>query len=191
MIAIIDYGINETTELTNALAKLGVKHIVTKNEKEIINANQIILSNADNLHKAVKRLHLFNLFSLLRLLKKPTLGISLGMNLLSSKSDDGTACLGLLDFAINTLPQNKIIGMKKVKIISLNELFTDIESDTEFYFSNNYNSNLSNYTTAIVNDDNPFSAAVKKDNFFGVQFLPEKSGDSGLQILKNFSQINF
>ena len=73
MIAIIDYGINETNGLVKSLSELGAKFIVTRNERDIINCDKVIISNAPNLSKAIKRIHLFNLFSLLRFLKKPTL----------------------------------------------------------------------------------------------------------------------
>ncbi len=192
MIGIIDYGINDTSELTEALTKLNINFIKTRNEKDIIHCNKIIISDASNLSKAVKRIHLFNLFSLLRFLKKPTLGISLGMDLLCNKSNDGISCLGLVESDIinDTLGEVnfQLPGMKKVGITKENKLFANIKNETLFYFANNYHINISDYTIANTRGDIQYSAAIQKDNFYGVQFLPEKSGEQGLQILENFTQ---
>ena len=193
MIGIIDYGINDTSGLTKALTKLDIDFLKTRNEKDIIHCDKIIISDASNLSKAVKRIHLFNLFSLIRFLKKPTLGISLGMDLLCNKSNDGISCLGLIESdvmddtiadAIITIP-----GMKKIEITKENKLFSNIESGTQFYFSNNYHIDITNSTIAVTSGENKYSAAIQKDNFYGVQFLPERSGEQGLQILKNFALI--
>ncbi len=193
MIGIIDYGINDTSELTEALTKLNINFIKTRNEKDIIHCNKIIISDASNLSKAVKRIHLFNLFSLLRFLKKPTLGISLGMDLLCNKSNDGISCLGLVESDIinDTLEEVniKIPGMEKIEITKENKLFANIKNNTLFYFANSYYINISDYTIANTSGVMKYSAAIQKDNFYGVQFLPEKSGEQGLQILKNFTQF--
>lgn len=190
MIAIIDYGINQTTDLTKALTLLGVEFIVTHNEKDIISSDKVIISDASNLSKAIKRIHLFNLFSLLRFLNKPTLGISLGMDLLCNKSNDGISCLGLIESdVISDIIKDVVITiptMKKVEIIIENKLFENIKNGTEFYFSSNYHVDITNSTIAVAKGETKFSAAIQKDNFYGVQFLPEKSGNQGLQILKNF-----
>jgi len=190
MIAIIDYGINQTTDLTKALTLLGVEFIVTHNEKDIFSSDKVIISDASNLSKAIKRIHLFNLFSLLRFLNKPTLGISLGMDLLCNKSNDGISCLGLIESdVISDIIKDVVITiptMKKVEIIIENKLFENIKNGTEFYFSSNYHVDITNSTIAVAKGETKFSAAIQKDNFYGVQFLPEKSGDQGLQILKNF-----
>ncbi|MCF6271523.1 MAG: imidazole glycerol phosphate synthase subunit HisH [Melioribacteraceae bacterium] len=190
MIGIIDYGINDTSELTEILTSLNIDYLKTRNEKDIIHCDKIIISDASNLSKAVKRIHLFNLFSLLRILKKPTLGISLGMDLLCNRSNDGISCLGLINSDIVNDSMNEVVlripGMKEIEIIKKNRLFSNIEKGTEFYFTNNYHIDISDSTIAIANDENPFSAAIQKDNFYGVQFLPEKSGEQGIQILNNF-----
>lgn len=192
MIGIIDYGINDTSELAKALTLLNIDFIKTRNEKDIIHCDKFIISDASNLSKAVKRIHLFNLFSLLRLLKKPTLGISLGMDLLCNKSNDGISCLGLIESnVINDTMTDAIInipGMKEIVITKENKLFSNIENGTQFYFSNNYHIDITESTIAATSGENQYSAAIQKDNFYGVQFLPEKSGKQGLQILKNFAQ---
>jgi glutamine amidotransferase len=133
-----------------------------------------------------------NLFSLLRFLKKPTLGISLGMDLLCNKSNDGISCLGLIESdVVNDMINEAVInlpGMKSVNVTKTNELFSNIPNGSEFYFANNYHVDISDETIATAGESTLFSAAIQHENFYGVQFLPEKSGDIGLQILKNFSQ---
>jgi len=190
MIAIIDYGLNPTNDLTNAIKSLGIEFIVTHNEKEILNCNKVIISDASNISKAIKRFHLFNLFSLLRFLKKPILGISLGMDLLCNKTNDGIACLGVIETDVinNVITDATILipKMKKVEIIKENKLLENIKSGAEFYFSSNYHVDITDSTIAISDGETIFSAAIQKDNFYGVQFLPEKSGENGLQIIKNF-----
>jgi len=191
MIGIIDYGINDTSELSKALTLLNIDFIKTRNEKDIIHCDKIIISDASNLSKAVKRIHLFNLYSLIRFLKKPTLGISLGMDLLCNKSNDGISCLGLIESdVINDTMADAIItipGMKEIEITKENKLFSNIENNTPFYFSNNYHIDITDSTIALTSGKNKYSAAIQKDNFYGVQFLPEKSGVQGFQILKNFA----
>ena len=193
MIAVIDYGINKTTDLLECLSKIGTEFIVTNNERDIINCDHVIIGDASNLSKAIKRIHLMNLFSLLRFLKKPTLGISLGMEILCNKSNDGISCLGLIESdVVNDLMNDAVInlpGMKSINIPKANKLFSNIKNGTEFYFANNYHVDISDETIATSGKHNLFSAAVQRDNFYGVQFLPEKSGEQGLKILKNFSQI--
>jgi len=191
MIGIIDYGINDTSELAKALTQLDIDFIKTRNEMDIIHCDKIIISDAPNLSKAVKRIHLFNLYSLIRFLKKPTLGISLGMDLLCNKSNDGISCLGLIESEVinDNLAEAKITipGMKEIEITKGNKLFLEIENGTQFYFSNNYHTEIIDSTIAVTKGENPYSAAIQKDNFYGVQFLPEKSGVQGFQILKNFA----
>jgi len=191
MIGIIDYGINDTSELTEILSSLNIDFIKTRNEKDIIHCDKIIISDASNLSKAVKRIHLFNLFSLLRFLKKPTLGISLGMDLLCNKSNDGISCLGLIESDIIDDTINEVVirvpGLKEIEIKKKNRIFNNIENGTKFYFSNNYHVDITESTIAVADVENPFSAAIQKDNFYGVQFLPEKSGEQGRHLLQNFT----
>ncbi len=191
MIGIIDYGINDTSELVKALTLLNIDFIKTRNEKDIIHCDKVIISDASNLSKAVKRIHLFNLFSLLRFLKKPTLGISLGMDLLCNKSNDGISCLGLFESdVINDTMTDAIItlpGMKKIEITKENKLFSNIKNGTQFYFTNNYHIDITDSTIAVAGGEDQYSAAIQKDNFYGVQFLPEKSGEQGYKVLKNFA----
>ena len=187
MIGIIDYGINDTSELSKKLEELEIDFIKTKKESEITACDKIILSDADDLSKAVKRLHLFNLFSFIRLMKKPVLGISLGMELLCGKFN-GVSCLGI--FATDIIDNSEFSGWRNVSLTAENLLFRGIENNSEFYFENDYHINLNSSTVASVNNAEKFSAALIKDNFYAVQFLPEKSGEQGGQLLKNFATLS-
>ena len=91
MIAVIDYGLNDTTQLAESLLSIKTDFKVTRNERDILDCEKVIINDSPDISKAVKRIHLFNLFSLLRMQKKPILGISLGMELLCNKTEKGLA----------------------------------------------------------------------------------------------------
>jgi len=96
MVALIDYGIEKNRPLTNILSELWIDFKVTSSESEILLADKIILPNTGSISSAVKQLHLLNLFTMLRLCKKPMLGISNGMHLMSAYTKDGNlSCLGI------------------------------------------------------------------------------------------------
>ena len=191
MIAIIDYGLNDTTQLAESLLSIKADFIITRNERDILDSKKVIINDSPNISKAVKKIHLFNLFSLLRIQKKPILGISLGMELLCNKTEEGLACLGLIPIETKEIPKVDYISQSKsnwhaVHQIKSTRLFEKIPNDSEFYFDTPYFVEVVDSTFATTGNDNLYSAAIIKDHFYGVQFLPEKSGEYGLQLLENF-----
>ena len=123
MIAILDFGLSNTTDLELALSKINAEFIVTNKETEITGCDKVIIYNADEVTRAMKKIHLLNLFSLLRMMKKPTLGISLGLELLCDKSEDGTSFLGLFPLTIKKFSDGKNVGWHEVKRIEDFKLF--------------------------------------------------------------------
>lgn len=194
MIAVIDYGSGNIKSVTNALNDLQCEYIVTNREKEICDAGKIIFPGVGEASYAVKRLHILNLFTMLRVVNKPMLGICLGMQLLCEKSLEGNAaCLGVLPGSTEIFDGKKVkvphMGWNKVKIASASQLFKDIPDETFFYFAHSYYVPINLFTIASADYGNVFSAAVEKENYYGVQFHPEKSGKYGIQLLKNFIEL--
>ncbi|NMB81584.1 MAG: imidazole glycerol phosphate synthase subunit HisH [Ignavibacteria bacterium] len=191
MISVIDYGAGNIQSVLNALDDLKVEYKVTSNEQVIYNSEKIIFPGVGEASSAMRRLHLTNLSTMLRVTKKPLLGICLGMQLFSEKSEEGdTCCLGIVP--ANCLKYNDAkvkvphMGWNKVNVLKDSVLFDGIENENYFYFANSYYVPLCDYTIATSVYDIPFTAALQKDNFYGVQFHPEKSGEPGIKLLKNF-----
>ena len=194
MIALIDYGVGNVASVSNALAELNQEFKITSNEVEICKADKIIFPGVGEASFAMRQLHLLNLFSALRMVKKPMLGICLGMQLMMDNSTEGNvACLGIFTGTVLKFDSTKTkvphMGWNDIKKISESKLFTGIKNGERFYFANSYYVPVNEFTTAITTNDIDFSASLEKGNFYGVQFHPEKSGDAGLKILKNFIEL--
>ena len=143
----------------------------------------------------MKMLHKKNLINLICQLQQPVLGICLGMQLFSNLSLENNSCQMLniipdltvrLNSKKHSLPH---IGWNNVFFHTYNILFDGIDSGTRFYFLHSYCIYPTTCTVALTKHGSLFSAAIQKNNFFGVQFHPEKSGINGLQLLKNFLEI--
>ena len=194
MLTLIDYNLGSIVKVTDALTTAGIKFKITKNETDIIGSEKIILAGTEEALSAVKKLHLLNLFTVLRIVKKPVLGIGLGMQLLSEFSKEGdVACLGKFagtvdkfDIAISKVPFS---GNYKINKERNSKLFQNIDETAEFCFRNSFYLPVNDYTTAYAHNGINFSASIEKDNFYGVQFHPEESGESGLTLLRNFSEL--
>ena len=194
MLTIIDYNLGSVDKVADALTISGIKFKITRNENDIIGSEKIVLPGTEEALSAVKKLHLLNLFTVLRIIKKPVLGIGLGMQLLSEFSREGdVACLGKFAGTVekfdNKISMIPFSGNNKIKIDKYSILFKDIDDTTEFRFRNSYYLPINNYTTAHANNGVSFSAAIEKDNFYGVQFHPEESEKDGLTLLRNFAEL--
>ncbi len=191
MIAVIDYGAGNIKSVTNVLDELKVVYNVTSRENDINKSQKIIFPGVGEASFAIRKLHLNNLFTLLRITKKPLLGICLGMQLLADKTEEGnTTCLGVIPTTCKKYESQSLkipqMGWNKVKILKDNILFENIENDSYFYFANSYYMPINEFSIASSNYGIDFTAAIQKDNFFGIQFHPEKSGEVGIKLLKNF-----
>lgn len=194
MIALIEYGAGNTASVSNALNELDVKHIITNRENEISKADKIIFPGVGEASSAVKKLHMLNLFSPLQVIKKPMLGICLGMHILCDRSEEGdVSCLGVVDGEAKKFNETKVkvphMGWNNVNIIKENKLFNNIDDKTYFYFAHSYYIPKNDSTIATAKHDIEFCSALEKDNFYGVQFHPEKSGEAGLKLLRNFIEL--
>ncbi len=194
MIALIEYGAGNTASVSNALNELGIKFKVTKREAEISDADKVIFPGVGEASTAVKKLHLLNLFSLLRVIKKPMLGICLGMHILCERSQEGNiSCLGVVDDEVKLFDDSTVnvphMGWNKVRITKESKLFKGIEDNSFFYFAHSYYIPKNELTVATSTHGVEFTSALEKNNFYGVQFHPEKSGEAGLKLLKNFIEL--
>jgi imidazole glycerol-phosphate synthase subunit HisH len=191
MIAIIDYGAGNVASVANAVARLGSPFIITSDINELEKSEKIIFPGVGEASFAVNSLQQNGLIKYLQEIKKPMLGICLGMQLMCDHSDEGNVD-GLGIFPINVVrfkdSETKVphIGWNTVHYNPGNKLFAGIKQDEFFYFANSYYAPLDESTIAVAENKIKFSASLEKDNYFGVQFHPEKSSESGLKVLQNF-----
>ncbi len=187
--AIVKYNAGNIRSVELALERLGKKAIVTDKEEELRNADRVIFPGVGEASSAMKYLKDKGLDIVLPTLTQPVLGICLGMQLLCRHSEEGdTKCLGVFDHEVK-----KFIGSEKIPHMGWNTieqicdpLFRGIEENAFMYFVHSYYADKGMQTAALTNYIVPFSAALQKNNFYGVQFHTEKSGIAGEQILKNF-----
>ncbi len=192
MIAIIDYTAGNTRSVINALARLNCESVVTSDTDLIQQADKVILPGVGNAAAAMQDLKRKKLDILLPQLKQPVLGICLGQQLLCSFSEEGnTAGLGIFKTRVR-----QFAGRERVPHMGWNTitdrkgpLFKNIFAEDHFYFVHSFYCELCTDTVAVTDYQLPFSAALQRNNFFGTQFHPEKSGDAGETILLNFLDL--
>ena len=193
MIAIIKYNAGNVQSVQYALQRLGVASVVTDDETAIRQADKIIFPGVGHANAAMQYLRERKLDSLIASLQQPVLGICLGMQLLCNHSEEGdTKCMGIFDtdvklfqatdFKIPQIGWNNIYDYKSV-------LFDGLSPEAFVYTVHSYYAAVSENTVATTNYILPYSAALQKNNFYGVQFHPEKSGKVGETILKNFIEL--
>jgi glutamine amidotransferase len=200
-VAIIKYNAGNVQSVLYALQRLGTNAIVTDDVDEILSADKVIFPGVGNAGSAMEYLKEKKLDKLIVSLKQPVLGICLGLQLLCSFSEEGnTKCLGIFDSVVkkfdDTVFQNKNLVPYKIPHMGWNTidhlsspLMDGVAENSYVYFVHSYYAEISPETIATTNYINLFSAAMHKDNFYGVQFHTEKSGLTGEQILKNFLNI--
>ncbi|GMR24799.1 MAG: imidazole glycerol phosphate synthase subunit HisH [Ignavibacteria bacterium] len=189
MITIIDYGNTNINEVSVSLKELSADFITSNKETDILNADKLILPDCEDILSSIKKLHLLNLFSLLRIIKKPILGIGTGMHLMTkSFKDINAACLGCfpVECATKKIQQDMVVRELSIKIIKETKLLKNIGEDDIFYFAGNCFIPVTEFTTSITKITEEVSVSLEKNYMFGVQFNPEKSGEAGMRVLRNF-----
>ena len=194
MITIIDYGNPNSGEVAEFLKQITSEVSISKNEVDICQADKIIFPGTGDAKSAIRKLHLLNLFTVLRIVYKPILGIGLGMQLMTDYSMDGNlSCLGIFPGISvkfdedNSEPVNE--GMQPVHFKKDSLLFRKIDSGEKFYFNHSYYIPLNELTTSTSKHNSEFTSSIEDKNCYGVQFHPEKSGEAGLLLLKNFINL--
>lgn len=191
MISLIDYGAGNTASVANVLKDLKCDFKITNNEREICNSDKVIFPGVGEASFAIRHLHMTNLFTMLRVVKKPLLGICLGMQLLCDKSKEGNVhALGIFPYSTEKFDESKIkvphMGWNQVSYVKTSKLFDDIKDGEFFYFAHSFYVPNNEHSTSVCNYDVEFCASIEKGNYYGVQFHPEKSGPAGIQLIKNF-----
>jgi glutamine amidotransferase len=191
-IAIIDYGAGNVQSVLFALERLGYEGNVTNDWNTIKSADKVIFPGVGEASSAMKMLQESGLDVLIPSLKQPVLGICLGMQSMCKYSEEGnTNGLGIFDVNVVKFSQEvKVPQMGWNTIYNLKSpLFEGIKENEFMYLVHSYYASLSENTIATTNYELEYSTALQRDNFFGVQFHPEKSGIFGEQILKNFLNL--
>ncbi|WP_163514967.1 imidazole glycerol phosphate synthase subunit HisH [Gelidibacter japonicus] len=191
-IVIIDYGAGNTKSVQFACNRLGFDPILTNSAELIKAADKVIFPGVGHASNAMKILQESGLDVLIPTLKQPLLGICLGMQLLCHTTEEGTTNgLGVFDVDVKRfsdavkVPQ---MGWNTISNLKTN-LFTGLKNDAYMYLVHSYYAELCEDTIAQTNYGVTYSSALKKDNFYGVQFHPEKSSWEGETVLSNF--LNF
>ena len=192
MIALIDYDAGNIRSVGNALQRLGAEYELTADPARILAADKVILPGVGNAAEAMEHLRERGLCELIRGLRRPVLGICVGMQLLCRDSEEGPVQgLGIFDAHVRRFhetPDAKVPHMGWNALGNLDgKLFKGIPGGSFVYFVHSYRADLCPDTIATYrHGEDLFSAALKYENFYGTQFHPEKSGSTGAAILQNF-----
>ena len=191
-IAIIKYNAGNIQSVLYAMERLGVEAEVTDDAEKINAADKVLFPGVGEASSAMQSLIENKLDQVIKDLKQPVFGICVGMQLLCNHSEENdTKCLGIVPVEVKKFKSNQqVIKVPQIgwnNIYNLkSELFKDIEDKSFIYNVHSYYAEDSEYTIATCNYGIEYAAAVKKDNFYGVQFHTEKSAVIGDKILKNF-----
>ncbi|MCL9782351.1 imidazole glycerol phosphate synthase subunit HisH [Vibrio sp. S4M6] len=199
-IVIIDTGCANVSSVKFAIERLGYQVSISRQADDILSADKLFLPGVGTAKEAMNNLKQRDLIQLIKRVEKPLLGICLGMQLLGRLSEEkGTQvtedveCLGISSGDIRILETGGLplphMGWNKVVANEGHPLFKGIEKDQYFYFVHSYGMPVSQDTIAQCEYGKPFTAALQKGNFYGVQFHPERSSKAGAQLIQNFLEL--
>lgn len=188
-IAIINYGAGNIQSIRFAFERLGVHPFLSDQAEEIASADLVVFPGVGEASSAMTKLKTTRLNQLIPRLTQPVLGICLGMQLLCNYSEEGdTKGLGI--FEVDVLRFNQGVKVPQIGWNTIDQLksdlFNDVPDKEYIYLVHSYYAPLCKETIAVSDYGIKYSTALKKDNFYGVQFHPEKSSTVGAKILENF-----
>ena len=194
-LAIIKYNAGNIQSVLYALERLGVQAVVTDRAEEILSADKVIFPGVGEASSAMESLRENRLDELIPQLKQPVLGICVGMQLLCAHSEENnTDCLGIVPIQVKKFTTSEAslkipqVGWNNIYHLR-SDLFRNIPENSFIYNVHSYYAEDSDYTIATCLYGIAYAAAIKKDNFYGVQFHTEKSADTGDTIIQNFLHL--
>ncbi|MGV8002941.1 imidazole glycerol phosphate synthase subunit HisH [Photorhabdus temperata subsp. temperata] len=202
-VVILDTGCANLSSVAYAIQKLGYKPEISLDPATILAADKLLLPGVGTASAAMDQLKQRELIPLIKVLSQPVLGICLGMQLFAATSEEGDHVTGdtgnnvtlleLIDSPVKKMATNGLplphMGWNQVLPKAGHPLFCGIKDNSYFYFVHSYAIPVNTYTITQTEYGNTFSSAIAKDNFFGVQFHPERSGAAGARLLKNFLEM--
>lgn len=193
-VVVIRYYSGNIQSVLFALQRIGITPILSSDPVVIKNADKVILPGVGEASGTMKELKATGLDKTIKELKQPILGICLGLQLMCKHSEEGNVdCLGIFDLQVKKFNPTGNLKVPHVGWNSINNLkgplFKGIKNNSFVYYVHSFYAEMGNATVATTDYTNPFSAALNKDNFYAVQFHPEKSGEAGESILKNFIEL--
>ncbi|MDO6405275.1 MAG: imidazole glycerol phosphate synthase subunit HisH [Pantoea sp.] len=194
-VVILDTGCANLSSVKWAVERLGYTPEVSRDPDVVLRADKLFLPGVGTAQAAMNQLQERDLIELVKACTQPVLGICLGMQLLGRGSDEngGVTTLGILDEPVTLMDTKGLplphMGWNQITSQAGNHLFRGIDDGSYFYFVHSYAMPVNANTIAQCEYGLPFTAALQKDNFFGVQFHPERSGKAGAQLLKNFLEM--
>lgn len=193
-VVIIDTGCANLASVNQALRRLGHQPVISQRQQDIETADKLLLPGVGTAAAAMTQLQQRQLSGLIRHCRQPLLGICLGMQLLAQHSEEngGIHTLHVMEGNSKRLTGDLPLphmGWNQLQNIAADPLFKDIAAGSYFYFVHSYALPVCAHTIAQTCYGQPFSAAVRHNNFFGVQFHPERSGSAGARLLQNFLEL--
>ena len=194
-LAIIDSGGANISSVMHALRRLGAEPVFTADAETIRSADRVILPGVGAAGAAMSRLRELDLLACIRQLQQPVLGICLGMQLLFEQSDeDDVECLGIIPGTLKKLEPSPGIrvphmGWNTTTAVREDPLLNGLPEHPWFYFVHSYCAPIGDSTVASCTHGEPFAAIVRKGNFCGAQFHPERSARGGARLLANFLEL--
>jgi len=192
LVALIDYPAGNTQSVIYALNRIGIEPVLTDDAHILATADKVIFPGVGEASTAMRHLRQKGLDIFIPTLKQPFLGICLGMQLLCSHSEESdTPCLGIIPEKVRLFPKTLKVPHMGWNTVQLpeNKLWKGLEAEPYFYFVHSYYVEESPYSIGTSAYSLPFTPALQKDNFWAVQFHPEKSAEAGQMVLKNFIEI--
>ncbi|ALB63266.1 Imidazole glycerol phosphate synthase amidotransferase subunit [Cronobacter condimenti 1330] len=194
-VVILDTGCANLHSVQSAIRRHDYAPVVSRDPDVVLRADKLFLPGVGTAEAAMNQIIERDLVDLIKACTQPVLGICLGMQLLGSRSEEsnGVDLLGIIDQPVPKMTDHGLplphMGWNRVSAKAGDRLFRGIDDDAWFYFVHSYAMPVNANTIAQCHYGEPFTAAVQKDNFWGVQFHPERSGAAGAQLLKNFLEM--
>lgn len=193
MVVIVDYDTGNLRSVENAVGRLGSEYTISADPEVIASADKVILPGVGEASSAMQRLKDRGLVDLIKGLTQPVLGICIGFQLMCRSSEEGNAqCMSIFDADVKRLSMTGLkvphMGWNTIDNLS-SALFASVNEGSYVYYVHSFAPELCAHTIATTTYGSTFSAAIARENFFGTQFHPEKSGELGELILNNFLKL--